>query len=66
MTQKSIDLCGHDNLNSQQWLKSKYDMYIPQVEGKLENELIIDARKGDVKERKKILIFQTKNTLHKV
>lgn len=41
-------------------------MYIPQVEGKLENELIIDARKGDVKERKKILIFQTKNTLHKV
>ena len=26
---------------------------IPQVEGKLQNELMIDARKGDVKERKK-------------
>lgn len=27
-------------------------IYMPQVEGKLENELMIDARKGDVKERK--------------
>ena len=38
--------------------------YLPQVEEKLENELMIDAREEDVKERK-ILIFCTKNTLHK-
>lgn len=44
MTQQSMDLCGHDNLNSQQWLKSKYDMYIPQVEGKLENEWLMQGK----------------------
>ena len=44
MTQQSMDLCGRDNLNSQQWLKSKYDMYIPQVEGKLENEWLMQGK----------------------